>query len=633
MEEEVTVRYNNEVFTLRVPTGTSDEDIQSFLESQSSQPTEQPSQQPEQQPQSLVSQIPMEPGFVPQQQAARVPSMQERVVGAGETALTLATGATGGTVGTIGGTIEGIIQAISEGKIGTQEGVKMAEELAAKRASQLTYQPRTEQGRQQTQAVAGFLQEAVPPVLPIIAAPGQLATTTSAALKTSVPSVSASAKRLSQSLEQTRVGGRVSAGAAATPDALRRATVAENLPVPLAGPSGLTAGQATRDFAQLQFEKEAAKLGDLGVDLRKRTENQAATFLMNFDALIDRAEPITTDKRAIGKAVAESLENKANAIKTRIQNLYTQAEKKGETLAPIDMSNLSNTFSGLSSYEGVSPNLAAIRREANRLGIISTSPEGGISGNVASLKDIETLRQFANSSTNWQDRREALLAKRVINAIDNTTEGKGGESYKKARKLREQYANEFENVGLTSKLLATKRGTDDRQVAFEDVFDKIIIASPIEETNKLRSSLLTAGDKGKQTWADLKAAGINYIKEASLSASQQDSAGNPILSPDKLNRVVKRLDTEGKLESLYGKKQAQQIRDLAELSTVLYTAPPGAINTSNTASALQVALDSVLGFGVSGIPAPYLTLLREGNKYVKNRETKNRIKAALKPVK
>lgn len=631
--EEVTVRYNNEVFTLRVPTGTSDEEIQSFLESQSASQSGQTPSQPPQQATSLVSQIPMEPGFVPQQQPTQVPSLQERVVGAGETALTLATGATGGTVGAVGGTLEGIVQAIKEGKIGTQEGVKMAEELAAKRASQLTYQPRTEQGREQTQAVAGFLQEVAPPVLPILAAPGQLASTTSAALKTSVPNVSSAAKRLSQSIEQTRVGGRVSAGAAATPEALRRATVAEGLPVPLTGPSGLTAGQATRNFSQLQFEKEAAKLGELGADLRKRAENQAATFLMNFDALIDRAEPITTDKRAIGKSVAQALEGKANAIKTRINKLYTQAEEKGETLSSVNMSGLGSKLSELSSFEGVSPNLSAIRREANRLGIISSSPDGRLSGNTASLKDIETLRQFVNSSTNWQDRRESLLARQVINSIDSATEGRGGELYKKARKLREDYANEFENVGLTSKLLATKRGTDERQIAFEDVFDKIIVSSPIEETNKLRSTLLTAGNQGKQTWADLKAAGINYIKEASLSPSQQDAAGNPILSPDKLNRVVKILDDEGKLESLYGKRQAQQIRDLAELSTVIYTAPPGSINTSNTASALQVALDSVVGFGVSGIPAPYLTLLREGNKYVKNRETKNRIKEALKPVK
>ena len=74
------------------------------------------------------------------------------------------------------------------------------------------------------------------------------------------------------------------------------------------------------------------------------------------------------------------------------------------------------------------------------------------------------------------------------------------------------------------------------------------------------------------------------------------------------------------------------LRDLAEISRVIYTAPPGAINTSNTASAIMVALDSLGGFAVSGIPLPALTLIKEGAKYSKNRALKARIAEALKPV-
>lgn len=104
-----------------------------------------------------------------------------------------------------------------------------------------------------------------------------------------------------------------------------------------------------------------------------------------------------------------------------------------------------------------------------------------------------------------------------------------------------------------------------------------------------------------------------------------------MLSPDKLVRVVRRLDEDGKLVSLYGNRQAQQLRDLAELSTVIYTAPPGSINTSNTASALQVALDTTVTFGLTGVPAPVATALREASKYVKDRKVKARIEQALKP--
>ena len=181
-------------------------------------------------------------------------------------------------------------------------------------------------------------------------------------------------------------------------------------------------------------------------------------------------------------------------------------------------------------------------------------------------------------------------------------------------------------------MLGTKRGTDDRQIAFEDVFDRVMISAPVDEMNRLRGTLLTAGTEGKQAWSDMKAKGIEYIKDASLSPSQRDSRGQPLLSPDKLNRVIKSLDQDGKLVSLYGKKQAQQLRDLAEIASVIYTAPPGAINTSNTASALQVAMDSFVTFGATGVPAPALTALRQASKYVKDRKLKAQVEQSLKAL-
>jgi hypothetical protein len=198
--------------------------------------------------------------------------------------------------------------------------------------------------------------------------------------------------------------------------------------------------------------------------------------------------------------------------------------------------------------------------------------------------------------------------------------------------MRENFANEFENVGLTAKLLSTKRGTNERAIAFDDVFDKVVIGAPLEEMNKVRTTLITAGPEGKAAWNEMKAGAIRYIKDRALSTSQRDEMGNPLLSPDKLNATIKTLDREGKLDSLFGKKQAQQLRDLGEISIDIYTAPPGAINFSNTASSLEMALDMIVTGTLTGIPAPARTALKEASKYVKNRETKARIRRALEPI-
>jgi hypothetical protein len=428
--------------------------------------------------------------------------------------------------------------------------------------------------------------------------------------------------------DTTGFGGGSIGSAEASQAGVRQAT-ARNLPVPLEGDTGLTMGQATRNFEQLQFEKETAKRAELGAPLRERVGNQSAVLSKNFEVLIDRIDPAATELRQIGKNVDQALKNRMGVANRKISDAYTAAREAGEMQQPVEMVQLAPVLSELDRFSGVAPNVRAIQNEAVRLGALVPDADGVLNPGRVTLADSELMRQFVNQATDWTDKRQAMVAKRTNEAIDMATDGQGGELYKKARALHRDYVKEFENVGLTKKLTTTKRGTDERQVAYEDVFQKIVVDSPIEEMNKLRGTLLKAGPDGKQSWLDLKAQGIEYIKKRAYSASATDERGNPVLSPDALVKTVRQLDTEGKLDALYGKKQAQVLRDLAELSQVIYTAPPGAINTSGTASALLTAMDTVGTFGTTGLPVPALTVLREASKYVRDRKLKARINQSL----
>lgn len=595
----------------------------------------------EAQRQALISQIPGEPGVpIPTPPVYTPPTMGQRVVGAGEAALTTATGATGGFAGMIGGTLEGLAQAILTGQFGTQDAVRLVEQKAMERAGQLTFAPRTQAGQEAVEFV-GEAAAQLPPFVPVIGQAGTIAQATRAAavpaeaaarrgvqLAREVPGQVVQAAREVPSMIRP---GRVAAGAAATPDELRRVTVAEQLG--FTGEAGLTAGQRTRNFAQLQFEKEAAKLGEVGAPLRQRVGNQTANMIQQFDAMVDRMEPMLVEPRDIGKAVSQAVVNKAEVARKRVRDAYKKAADEGAMLEPVTLDNLATASADAQRFEGVAANVSPIRREAIRLGILVEDADGNLVPQAKPIADIELLRQFVNEATDWKDKRQALMAKKITSAIDAGTEGKGGEAYKAARKLRENFANEFENVGLTAKLLSTKRGSSERAIAFDEVFDKIVIGAPLEEMNKVRTTLVTAGPEGKAAWNEMKAGAIRYMKDRSLSTAQRDEMGNPLLSPDKLNSTIKTLDREGKLDSLFGKKQAQQLRDLGEISIDIYTAPPGAINFSNTASALQMALDMIATGTLTGVPAPAATALREASKYVKNRETKARIRKALEPIK
>jgi hypothetical protein len=549
-------------------------------------------------------------------------------------------------------------QQILSGQFGTPEAMRAVEQAAAKGAQALTYQPRGQAGQEQTQAVGQFLSQALPPVLPVIAAPGAVMQ----AARTAAPTVGAAgqiaraagqraATATGQAIARPvqaattvvretlgmetpaaapAAGARVSMGSAATPQALQRVTTAEQLG--FVGPAGLTAGQRTRNFADLQFEKETAKLGDVGAPLRERVSNQTANLIQQFDAMVDRTEPMLVEPRDIGQAVSQAIVNKAEVARRKVGAAYTKAREDGSMLEPVTLDNLATTAADVQRFEGVAPNVAPIRKEALRLGILAEDADGNLIAQAKAIDDTELLRQFVNEATDWTDKRQALMARKINAAIDAGTEGKGGETYKAARKLRQDFANEFENVGLTAQILSTKKNTSERAIAFENVFDKIILNAPLEEMNKVRKTLISAGPDGKQAWNELKSNTSRYIINKALSTAQRDERGLPLISPDKLNSVIRSMDRAGKLEALYGKKQAQQIRDLGEIAIDIYTAPPGAVNFSNTASALQVALDSVATFGLTGIPAPALTALREASKYVKNRQVRMRVQQSLKPL-
>jgi len=602
-------------------------------------------------------------GLSPYAQQAPEPSLGQRLVGAGETALSLATAATGGTLGTIAGTAQGLSRSILSGKFGTQEAVREVERAAAEQAQRFTYQPRTAAGQEMTRAVGEVAQQVLPPVLPQIAAPGAIVS----AARQQAPMVASTAGRVAAAAPQVarsaveapkqavRAAGRAigvlqpeqsaldSASATAavlnrrggvgaeavSDDALRRAR-AEGLPIPMAGPAALTAGQASRNFSQLQFEKESAKL-PIGAPLRERASNQTAVMIANFDALIDRMEPATVESRDIGRAVDRALVNRVEVKRREVRSAYDRARQSGEMQTPVAMDALAQRMGELNSLEGLVPTIGAVKREGVRLGALSVDENGQILPQSIPLERAETLRQFVNANTDWTDRREALVGRQINAAIDSATEGAGGNLYRDARKLRERFANEFENTGLTARLLSTKRGTNERQVAFEDVFDKVIISSPVDEIAKLRATLLRAGPEGRQAWTDMRAAGVRYIRDrATTGTTGQDEFGRPLLSPAALTKTVRSLDQEGKLDGIFGKKQAQTLRDLSDLSIDVYTAPPGSVNFSNTASALQLTLDGIATYGTIGIPAPAYTALKEASKYVKNRKTRARIDAALR---
>ena len=114
--------------------------------------------------------------------------------------------------------------------------------------------------------------------------------------------------------------------------------------------------------------------------------------------------------------------------------------------------------------------------------------------------------------------------------IDDSTEGIGGNLYQDARKLRANYAREFENVGVVDKLLSKKAGTTDRAVALEDVFNHAILKGSVDDVRAISRTLKRAGPEGQQAYRELLAQTLEHMREGITKNIQRDANNNPIVS-------------------------------------------------------------------------------------------------------
>lgn len=543
------------------------------------------------------------------------PSWLDRLRGTVETGATLATGIPAALVGQVAG----IGQGVFGGKYGTPEGVREADATAGKVADYFTYHPRTQAGQDMTRGV-GEVFNALGPATIALPELNMLGRAAAPVARMGGDAVAAGGAAVGETganaLARLRPAPAPMAGmgAAETTAALQRAVRANDLPVPIK----LTEGQATRTFGAQKFEKETAKLPE-GEPLRQRFAEQNQQLLQNFDAFTDATGAQKTSLRAVGEVVNDAVVKKFESARDKVAKAYTEARDAGQMAEPVDYSPLVAFVEKNASAETNAPVLSAIRKEIQRL-----DPEGS---GVISLNDMEELRKMTGrlSTPGTPNMVYGIDAKKLI---DTLTENKGGELYKQARRMNENFSNEFKNTGVIDKLLSKKPGTNDRAVAYEDVFNHSILSGSLDDVRAVRRTLQTAGPQGQQAWKELQGATVNNIKEAITKNVARDVNGNPIVSPAELNKMVRALDQDGKLDFIFGKKGAEQIREVNSIAQDVLTAPPGSVNTSNTASVLIGLLDTAVS-GTAGLPLPIGSAINYGAKKVKSNTLSKKVEGSL----
>lgn len=560
----------------------------------------------------------------------RETSVVEDIVGGGEAALSALTGAIAGAPAMAIGNIEGAIGDLT-GRLTPEQARQVGQDYA----QSVTYAPRTESGQRQVAAIGEAL-SALPPVLggatPLQTVGASQAVSQAARMAPSVVSESAqAAKALFPQAKPQNQAGALSVGAAEVDGGLeaQRVARAESLPVPVK----LTKGQRTQDFAQQQFEKETAKQADEGAAIRQRMQEQNQALVQNFDAFLDDIGteiPETAYKLQTGQKVDEALRKRAAADKAKIRVAYKEAEKAGETNDPVSLSSLADYLNENRAEAGLAPIMQAVSKQLEVQGVGSGSlADGTLTIGEMTLNQAERLRKSINKFSSGADANNLRVAGELKQLIDDATEGAGGQKYQVARKLRKQYADNYERIGIVKNILGTKRGSNDRQIALENVVDKVVTNGSVDDLSQVRRLLQTQGAEGMAAWREMQAATIRHIRDEATKNVGRDPNGNPLVSAAQLNRTISGLDKNGKLEKIFGKKGAEQLRDLNDIARDVFVSQPNAVNNSNTSSALLAAMDMMMSAG-AGVPTPILSGIKFGKQAIIKRKIEKRVEEALK---
>lgn len=549
----------------------------------------------------------------------------QQILGAGETALTLGTGATGGLAGTVIGAGRGIAREMWNGEFGSQAAANRIAQSAVEGSKALTYAPRTEAGQRQVRAV-GEAAELVPPFVPFaaelqsVAAP--VAMQAAQAARPVIRQAATRAADIVKSAPKEESGfGAKSVGAASITGGIQRREAAQSLPVPIE----LTEGQATRDFGAIRFERETAKNPDLGLPIRERFNLQNQQLQQNLDYFIEGSQAEIRDIREFGAALSGTLQAEADRGKARTRWLYRVANESEEGNSPVSLEPLVNYLND--QRANASDQNASILNTIGRHLIAQGAAVLDESGNYVfrgsiPLRNIEEIRKTSNR-IGQSNPTNGHFSTEINGVIDAATENAGGQLFRAARAARRDFGRKFEQKAIVSRMLSNKKNSLDRQVALEDVVDHVVGGSR-DDIFHLKKVLQNAGEdgsplreQGHQAWREVQGQVLQRIQREATKNVTRNELGDPIVSAHALNKIVNDLDETGKLDLFFGKHGAAQLRDLNDIAKDVITVPPGSVNNSNTATVLLGALDAI-GSGLTGMPPFVVT----GLKILKDERTK-----------
>lgn len=392
----------------------------------------------------------------------------------------------------------------------------------------------------------------------------------------------------------------------------------------------MTKSQITRNPADVTFERETAKSPEFGAPLQEKYALQNEKLQRNLQAEVEQtgAEMVGMDAPDFGKFLSDSISKYKNDRYQDVSNTYKAAQQAGETAQPVSYKGIIDLIQketqSRPTKKAQNPLYAIVEEELK-----ANDPQGT---GLISINAMEDIRKLINEEADPAKKGSVRLGKQLKGEIDKATENAGGDLYKEARAKNRAFEAEFQDQGIIRDITRLKKGTTDRVVPLENLADKLVFKGTGEDVKAVFATLEKMGPEGQQIAKELRGYAADKIKEQATKGVGRDINGKPYLSTAELDKQITTLDKSGKLDFLFGPKQAERYRTLNEFTKDLQTTPQGTVNTSGTTATLLSALGEMAVSGMTtGVPAPVLTIANYGYKHHKANQKMKKVQEYANP--
>lgn len=562
----------------------------------------------------------------PNIQAGKDPSFMDKVLGAGEAGLNL--------VSSIPAAIPGGVAALSSiltnGKYGTQEGVKEAEKRFSDVAGQYTYEPRTQVGKQYAENVGNAINDSgivgVPQMelarLAETSAPAIAAARSAVASK--IPrklpaAVPAQAAEAATEAAPAELAGPVTAQPEASPplytlekgangdivsdaEKLSRTQTLQRIGMDQARESALS-GDALGGATQAQIAKfidEPAGIAAREVfdSERRALQNHAQTIARETGGSLGVDE---TTQNSRGQVIAAPFDGLREYFDTTIDRLYKAADERSNGTPITKLDGLDELLGTDSQFAGKAES-GALRK-----GVRAYLREQGILDSEGTLTQVtsqqaESIKQYLNSQ--WSPGTSGLIGK-IKGIIDNDVFKSAGEDiYAQAREMYKSKKATLDNPSGIAKMFEFDPQTPiNRAVPFENIPDKIT-RLPAAQFGHVIDVLQRITDPVYKTPESLVLQAYDSLNEIrGHMANKLMEIGSKFKGQWNASGVTDYLkNNSAKFGMVFSKEELAKLRDLNDAGHILSVdhSYPGAAAQGNIAMKRGL-MSSIAGKGLAGL--------------------------------